>query len=377
MYGSAPTRATPRRHAVLHLVQPAPQSAVLGVSAHDGLVTAHRHERSPKLLVEMNNRRKLVTVLGIAALLSRTTFAQDKKPPALIGWLNPSSPKTRGYALPAFREGMMAHGWREGEHFVIEERWADGRMDRIPTLAEELMTKMPAVIVVTTTTVVAILAKMAPRVPIVQASGGGDLVQTGLAKSLARPGGMVTGLTNISNELSGKRVELLMETVPKMRQVGVLADPSTPEALVGLQPALARYSIKPLVAYARQEAEIEPALVRLAKDGAQALILLANPWFNSKRDHILRLALAQRWPVVATQQEFAEAGALLSYGADIRAQYRRAAFFVDRILKGTRPGDLPIEQPTTFDLVVNLKTAKALGLTIPSTILVRATHVIE
>jgi len=190
---------------------------------------------------------------------------------------------------------------------------------------------------------------------------------------------MVTGLTNINVEILGKSVQLLMEIVPKTQRVGVLTDPAwgTGRGLDAVQHALARYSLKPLVANIKRPDDIEPAVASLIKDGAQALILPANPWLSTQRDHILRLALAQRWPVVGPNRTFAEAGALISYGTNRVALYRRAAFYVDRILKGTKPGDLPIEQPMIFELVINMKTAKALGITIPPTVMVQATRVIQ
>jgi len=296
----------------------------------------------------------------------------------VIGWLHAGSARENADTIAAFREGMAAWGWREGAQFVIEERWAEGRMDQIQSLAEELAAKKPAVLVATATMVVAPLAKVAPQVPIVQATGG-DLVAWGLAASLGRPGGMVTGLTNINVEILGKSVQLLMEIVPKTQRVGVLTDPAwgTGRGLDAVQHALARYSLKPLVANIKRPDDIEPAVASLIKDGAQALILPANPWLSTQRDHILRLALAQRWPVVGPNRTFAEAGALISYGTNRVALYRRAAFYVDRILKGTKPGDLPIEQPMIFELVINMKTAKALGITIPPTVMVQATRVIQ
>ena len=327
----------------------------------------------------MNNRRKLIVALGAASLTPRTVFAQPKKPPAVIGWLHSGSAKTDAYMIAAFREGMVALGWREGTQFLIEERWAESRVDRTQTLAEELLAKKPAVFVTPVVSFAAVLAKLAPRIPIVVGSGG-DLVSAGLATSLARPGGMVTGLTNIGVELTGKRAELLLEAVPGIRNVGVLSNPegrASADNLAEVQRALARYSIKPLVGFARRPDEIEAAIASLAKDGAQALMIQTSAWFGSQRAHIMKLALAQRWPVIAPSQAYAEASALLTYGPNSEALWRRAASYVDRILKGAKPGDLPIEQPTTFDLVVNMKTAKALRITVPPTIMVRATRVIE
>jgi putative ABC transport system substrate-binding protein len=328
----------------------------------------------------MTNRRSLLIVLGTVSSVPRIVFAQAKKPPLVIGWLSTGSAESDALLIAAFREGMTALGWQEGRQFVIEGRWTEGRNDRRQALAEELAARNPVVFVVNGISTVAIVTKVAPQVPIVQASGG-DPVAAGLAASFARPGGMVTGLSNIDVEIIGKRVELLMEVLPEIRRVGMLSDATAldPASFVdAARRALARYSIEPIVASVSRMEDLESAFARLAKQGAQALILPVGVWLGSTgRDHILRLALAQRWPVIAASRHWAEAGALLAYAPNVAARYRRAAFYVDRILKGTKPGDLPIEQPTTFELVVNMKTAKALGLKIPSTILVRATHVIE
>ena len=324
------------------------------------------------------DRRTLLVVLSAAILTPQTLFAQSNKPPAVVGWLYPGSAKSNPDRIVAFREGMAALGWREGPQFVIEERWADARMDRMQALAEELAAKKPAVIVSTGTSSVVLLAKVAPRVPIVQANGSGDLIARGLVASLARPGGMVTGLTNISSDIAGKSVELLMEMLPKARRVGMLVDPKTTGAQRdAVLSAFARYSVKLLVANVSRLEEIEPAIARLVEEGAQALFIPAAAWLTDDMQNILRLARAQRLPVVGHDRQWAEEGALLSHGTSRAAQYRRAAFYVDRILKGTKPGDLPIEQPMIFELVINMKTAKALGITTPQTILVRADRMIE
>ena len=276
---------------------------------------------------------------------------------------------------------MRDHGWREGIEFVIEERWGENRRENLRALAEDLAAKKPSLFVTNSLGVARLVAEVAPQVPIVQAAGG-DLVASGLAKSYARPGGMVTGLTNINDEVIGKNVELLMEAAPTVRHVGVLTDSAlksggAKRTFDNVQKSLERYAIKPLVGSVKHSEEIEPVMSRLRKEGAQALIVLPGVWLTSERNRIAALALANRWPTVSNSGEDAQAGALISYGTDRVALYRRAAFYVDRILKGTKPGDLPIERPTTFELVVNLKTAKALGITIPQEIMVRADRVIK
>ena len=306
-------------------------------------------------------------------------LAQSKQAPVLIGWLNSGSRNTSGPRVAAFKEGMATLGWKEGSDFILEEHWMDGRIERLKPLAESLAAKKPAVIVAATSDSVRAVAAAAPNTPVVQANGG-DPVSMGLVKSLASPGGMITGLANLNTEVSGKFLELLLDTVPTLRRVGFLTDPTSraygPVMKLARQ-AIARYSVDAIFAEAARPEEIESALSRLAKDGAQALVMMPSSWFEAEKESILKRALAQRWPVVAGLREFAEVGALLSYGPDRSALYRRAAYYVDRILKGAKPGDLPIEQPTKFEMVVNMKTAKALGIIIPQSILLRADQVIE
>jgi putative ABC transport system substrate-binding protein len=327
----------------------------------------------------VNNRRSVLIVLGATALAPRAVFAQAKQAPVLIGWLNTGSRESSGHFLVAFKEGLAALGWKEGPQVVIEERWVDGRYARLQPLAEELAAKKPAVIVAGPLSATIAAAKAAPKTPVVQAAAG-DLVVAGLAASLARPGGMVTGLTNVSANLAEKYLELLLEASPKLRRVGFLSDPGNlnlPLLMEAVRRSIATRSVEARFAEATRPEEIEPAISRLAKEGARALVVIGSAMFRGERRRIVQLALAQRWPVVAWSREFTEEGALLSYDADASAAYRRAAYYVDRILKGAKPGDLPVEQPTKFALVINLKTAKALGLTIPQTLLLRADQIIQ
>jgi putative ABC transport system substrate-binding protein len=284
-----------------------------------------------------------------------------------------------GQNLTAFKEGLAALGWKEGSQLVIEERWADGRYAPLQSLAEDLAAKKPAVIVAAPVTSVRAAAKAAPKTPIVMATGG-DPVATGLVKSLARPGGWITGLTNLNFSIAEKYLELLLAAAPKVKRVGVLGEPNNPVYALSREAvgrSAAQYSVAARFAEAANPEEIEPAILRLAKEGAQGLLVTAGLMLRNERRRIVKLALAQRWPVVAGMVEFAEAGALLSYSVDTLANYRRAAYYVDRILKGTKPGDLPIEQPTKFELVLNMKTARALKLEIPREFALRADKVIE
>jgi putative ABC transport system substrate-binding protein len=305
-------------------------------------------------------------------------LAQTKQP-ILIGWVALSSRESRSYLLAALKEGLAALGWKEGPQIIFEERWADGRVDRLALLVKELAAKKPAVIVASGSRATVDAAKEAPKIPIVM-SVGGDPVALGLAKSLARPGGLITGVTDLSTDLTEKLLEFLLAAAPKVKRVGFLAYSHTPNKARVMEAArrsATQYSVEARFAEVANSEDIEPAISRLAKEGVQALVLLAGALISTERRRIVKLALAQRWPVVAGPRVFAEDGALLSYSADVAALSRRAAYYVDRILKGAKPGDLPIEQPTKFELVVNLKTAKAIGLTISQDLLFRADKVIE
>jgi putative ABC transport system substrate-binding protein len=304
-------------------------------------------------------------------------LAQSKQAPVLIGWLNSAKRADDAHLLTEFKAGLAALGWKEGTNYVLEERWADAQPSRLPTLARELAARKPALIVAAPTTAVIAATNAAPKTPVVQANGS---VDTKLMATLARPGGMITGLTNLPTEVSEKYVELLLAAVPAVRRIGFLLDSGARARAIYTESArrtATRYRVEGRLAEAGRPVEIEAAVERLAKEGAQALVVMPSVFFGSERQRIVDLASARRWPMIAGVREFADAGALLTYGADRSALYRRAAFYVDRILKGTKPGDLPIEQPTKFELVVNMKTAKALGLTIPQPFLMRADRVIE
>ncbi len=328
----------------------------------------------------MKRRQALIGIFGVGAgfAAGRAALAQSRPSPVVIGWLHFSSREVDGNNLVAFKEGLAAQGWNDAARFVIEERWANGRIERLKLLAEELAVKKPAVVVAWPTQTVAACVKAMPGVPVVQAAAA-DPVVTGFAASLARPGGMVTGLSNVVTDVFEKFLELLLAAVPKLRRVGFLAD-STNFARVkfmdSARRSAAQHGIEARIAEAASPEDIEPAISRLAAEGVHALIVTPSPLFVFERSRIIGLALKRRWPVVAPST-FSDAGALLSYGVDIPAQFRRAAYYVDRILKGAKPGDLPIEQPTTVALTINLKTARALGIAVPRTILLRADRVIE
>jgi putative ABC transport system substrate-binding protein len=328
----------------------------------------------------MNTRRKSLIALAATVSLPRFVYAQAKKPPVVIGWLGAGPrPEAGAGNLAEFKKELATLGWQEGVTYVLEELYAAGQLNRLPALAEELAAKKPTLIVAVNSSATIAAAKAAPKIPIVQASGNSP-VNTGLAASLARPGGMVTGLTSLSPEVSAKYLELLLAAAPKVKRIGFLGDvknPGYPAQLKNAHAAIERFRIEARFAEVGNAEELDRALPRLAKEGVQALVVLPSAGLSgADRQRIPQFALSQRWPVIGSTG-LAAAGALLGYSADVMAIYRRAAHYADRILKGARPADLPIEQPMTFALAVNLKTAKALGLTMPPEIMVQATRVIQ
>ena len=311
-----------------------------------------------------------------------TVLAQPKPKPAIVGWLSLKSRESAADQLAAFREGLAALGYREGQQFAMEGRWAESRVERMHSLAEELAARKPAVIVVDATEATRAAAKAAPATPIVAVVG--DFVANGFAKSLARPGGMITGVSTVSPELREKLVELLVAAVPGLKRIGVLvrdttaSPPDVARSMEASRRSAAQHKVELRFEGADTVEEIEPALSRLKKQGVEGLVVFQTALFTAEAARIVKFALSHRWPLVGTTALMrTDPGALITYGIDVKGTYHRAAYYVDRILKGAKPGDLPIEQPTKFELVVNLKTAKALGLTIPQPFLMRVDRVIE
>ena len=291
-----------------------------------------------------------------------------------IGILRPGSPPDP--LVEAFREGLHELGYAEGRNISIEYRWAEGRDERLPSLAADLVRLQVDVIVAGAA---AMAAKQATNlIPIVMPIGL-DPVKVGLVASLGRPGGNVTGLTSLSEELPGKWMELIKETLPRVSRVAVLWDPAGDPSQVRISELAARsLDVRLHVLKAGRPDSVEGAFTEAKENHAGALIVLGSPFFYAHRTRLVELAARRRLPTIYPQREFvAGSGGLMSYGADYRDQFRRAATYVDKILKGAKPADLPVQQPTKFELVVNLKTAKALGLTIPQSILVRADEIIQ
>jgi putative ABC transport system substrate-binding protein len=279
----------------------------------------------------------------------------------------------------AFRLGLRDLGWVEGKNISIEYRYAEGRRDRLPDLAADLV-RLKVEVIVTSSGPAALAAQKATRaIPIVM-SVAGDPVASGLVESLARPGGNVTGLSQMGPDLAGKRLELLKEMVPKLSRVAVLWNPQGLGSTLTwkeLQLAAQQLGLQLHSLEVRSPNDFDKAFEGATKARAGALLVTAEPMITTNLERIAGLAAKSRLPSIFQSSQFADAGGLATYGPDRADGFRRTAIFVDKILKGAKPGDLPVEQPTKFQLVINLKTAKALGITIPQTVLYRADRVIE
>ncbi len=296
-----------------------------------------------------------------------------------IGLLSPFSPSDTALWHQAFRLGLRDLGWVEGKNISIEYRYAEGRSDRLPDLAADLVRLKVDVIVASASTDALAAQKATRAIPIVMV-GGGDPVAIGLVESLARPGGNVTGLSPMTSELGGKRLELLKEMLPKLSRVAVLWNPQnvgSPLAWKEIQLPARQLGVQLHSLEVRSPNDFDKAFEDATRARAGALFIMPDPMFITNLKRIAGLAAKSRLPSIFQWSEFADAGGLVTYGPDRADMFRRAAAFVDKILKGAKPGDLPIEQPTKFELVINLKTAKALGLTIPQSVLLRADEVIQ
>jgi putative ABC transport system substrate-binding protein len=328
----------------------------------------------------MTTRRELLIALGAGALAwAGAVRAQTPAKLPRIGLLSPYSPSDTALWHQAFRLGLRDLGWVEGKNISFEYRYAEGRSDRLPDLAADLV-RLKVDIIVTSVSGDALAAQKATRaIPIVMVAAS-DPVASGLVESLARPGGNVTGLSGMTPELAGKRLELLKEMVPKLSRVAVLWNPQNPGSIPSwkeLQPPARQLGIQLHSLELRSPDDFDKAFEDATRARTGALFIIADPVIITNLKRIAGLAAKSRLPSIFHLSEFADAGGLVAYGVDRDDMFRRAATFVDKILKGAKPGDLPIEQPTKFELVVNLKTAKALGITIPQSVRFRADRVIE
>jgi putative tryptophan/tyrosine transport system substrate-binding protein len=330
----------------------------------------------------MNNRRKLLVTLGAGALTFATppgSFGQQQGKVWRVGYLSPTTVSVNSQYTAAFLKGMRELGYVEGKNLIIEWRSAEGELERLPGLATELAELKVDVIVAVASPAIGAAQKATTTIPIVMAITG-DPVGSGFVKSLARPGGNITGLSNMGGDTGPKLFELLLSVVPKLSRVVVLVTPtSTTYRAISesVQTAAQKAGVKTLMAEASTPQEIEYAFSMMVQEKADAVIVGSSSFLTQQRRQIAELALKYRIPSMFAIRLNVEAGGLISYGQNIADDFRRSATYVDKILKGAKPGDLPVEQPVSFELVVNLKTAKALGLTIPQTILLRADEVIE
>ena len=328
----------------------------------------------------MDRRRFLVTSLAGALVRPLAAGAQAASL-IRIGLLAPASPSEPQVLrlVQAFRQGLRELGYVEGQNIAIEFRWAEGQYDRLPGLAAELVRLNVNVIVAGGPPAIQAAKHATERIPVVMAAVA-DPVATGFVASLARPGGNITGISNMMPELVGKQLELLKEVLPAVSRVALLGNPTNPanaSLIQHAQNAARALGVRLQPLEARDRSGIDVAFAAITTERAGAVIILAETVLLDYRTRIADHAVRRRLPMVSGFSEFAEAGGLLAYGPSLADGYRRAATYVDKILKGVKPADLPIAQPSTFELVINLKTAKALGLTIPPSVLARADQVIE
>ena len=324
-------------------------------------------------------------VYALLALILTTIHlveAQQAKKIHRIGYLSNIDAARESAISEGLRLALRELGYIEGQNIAIEYRYAEGKPDRYPDLAAELVRLSVDMIVVSGGSSMVRAAKNATKtIPIVMMGGGDDPVKAGLIESLAHPGGNVTGFSNLATEFGGKRLELLKEVIPKLSHVAVLYDPTTRSNVFELKevlPAAARALGLTLQPWEVQSADdIDKIFASLGKQRPNGLYVLRGPLMNINRKRIVGLALKSRLPSMYANREYVEAGGLMYYGADDADSYRRVAYYVDRILKGAKPADLPVEQPTKFELVINLKAAKQIGLIIPQSMLYRADKVIK
>jgi len=325
-------------------------------------------------------RRAFISLLGgAAAVWPLAARAQQPMKLPTIGVLNPNTSSIDSHLFGAFVQRLRELGWIEGRNVVIEYRWGEGRNERFAEIAAEFV-RLKVDVILTSGTAPVIATKQATSViPIVFATAG-DPISTGVVANLARPGGNVTGLSLQQTDLATKRLELLREVVPGLRRLTIMAHAGAPAAVLEMgevEAAAGTLGLRVDTFKIRRANDIAPPAFEALKDRADALFVCTDPLVNTNRTRIVTLALGARLPTMYQLRDHVEVGGLMSYGPNLPDQWRRAADYVNKILRGAKPGDLPVEQPTKFDLVINLTTAKTLGLTIPESFLLRADEVIE
>src|SRR4051812_17120961 len=329
----------------------------------------------------MRRREFIMLFGGAAATLPLGARAQQPAGRVYrVGWLSIGSREQTIHVIKPFEEGLKSLGYRLGQNVVIEYRFADGEMDRVPALAEELVQLGVDVITTGSNANTLTVMKATTSIPIVMTNSV-DPVSAGLVASLAHPGGNVTGFAqDTGDQLNDKRLDLLKETLPNLKRVGILWYPDfapNRDRLTSMTDAARALGLTLIPAEARGLDSLAPAFATLVRERAEAFVVLSDPVLANFRGQIAMLAVKDRLPAISTTREYAQAGLLLTYGTNIPDQFRRSAAIIDKIFKGTKPSDLPIEQPTKFELIVNLKTAKALGVELPTSLLLRADEVIE
>jgi putative ABC transport system substrate-binding protein len=331
----------------------------------------------------VNNRWRLVFAFGASALVAPiASFAQQQGKIWRVGFLSARSrpDSLESDMFGAFPRGMRELGYVEGKNLEMQWRYAEGKSERLPGLAEELVQIRVDVIVAAETQSIRAAQKATATIPIVMGLAG-DPIGSGFVKSLAHPEGNITGLSNFTGDISPKLLDLLRSIVPKLSRVAVLVNPANPAYTAtqsGIQEAAQKVGLQTILVKARSAQEIDSAFAVMIREKAGAVIIQPDPFFFSQQQsQIVNLGAKNRLPSIMTFRGYAEAGGLMSYGHDWAENLRRAATYVDKILKGTKPGDLPVEQPTLFELHINRRTAKALGLTIPQSLLVMANKIIE
>lgn len=327
------------------------------------------------------NRRDSILALLALGVVPVISFGQQPDKVWRVGFLTPRSRPTSldSDIFGAFSSGMRELGYVEGKNLEISWRFADGKVERLPGLAAELVQLKVDVLLAAGSQATSAAQKTTTTIPIVMGSSG-DPVGSGFVKSLARPGGNITGLSNLAGDIGSKHVEMLLSMVRKLSRVAVLMNPdnsSHPTILKSVQAAAERVGMKVLPVLARTPEDIDNAFSVMTREKAGAVIVAADQYFRQQRYQIAALATKHRLPSILPNRTFTEAGGLMSYGQNVADHYRRAAIFVDKILKGAKPADLPVEQSMKFELVINRRIAKALGLTIPQTLLITAEQIIE